>query len=234
MTAKSTPPKVLAFDVFGTVVDWYGSITLEIEKTLPSVDADAFTLAWRDGYAPAMAVVNASNDWVLLDVLHRQILDNVLEQFELQHVDEETRQALTQAWHRLNAWPDSAKAIERLRQRFMVCSLSNGNLGLLTNMAKNAGIRWDCVLSAEVFKQYKPHPDTYLGVARVFDIPASDVMMVAAHQTDLDAARALGLQTAFIERPDEYGPIRGNVIEHRDENDWHATDIAHLADQLGC
>lgn len=234
MTAKNTPPKVLAFDVFGTVVDWYGSIRLEIEKTLPSVDADAFTLAWRDGYAPAMAVVNASNDWVLLDVLHRQILDTVLEQFELRHVDEETRQALTQAWHRLNAWPDSAKAIERLRQRFTVCSLSNGNLGLLTNMAKNAGIRWDCVLSAEVFKQYKPHPDTYLGVARVFDIPAGDVMMVAAHQTDLDAARALGLQTAFIERPDEYGPIRGNVIERRDENDWHACDIAHLADQLGC
>ncbi len=234
MTSINIPPKVLAFDVFGTVVDWYGSIKQEIEKTLPTVDADAFTLAWRDGYAPAMAVVNASNDWVLLDVLHRQILDEVLVQFNLQDVDEKTRRSLCKAWHKLAAWPDSVEAIERLRQRFTVVSLSNGNLSLLTNMAKNAGIRWDCVLSAEVFKRYKPHPDTYCGVARVFDVPVSAVMMVAAHQNDLDAARGFGLQTAFIERPDEYGPIRGNVIERRDENDWHATDIADLADQLGC
>lgn len=228
------PPVVLAFDVFGTVVDWYGSIRHEIEQALPDVDADAFTLAWRDGYAPALRSVNESNRWVLLDELHRQILDSVLNDFDKNSVSEQTRQTLTRAWHRLDAWPDSVSGMKRLKDHFTLCSLSNGNIGLLTNMAKNAGIPWDCVLSAEVFKRYKPDPHTYLGVAKIFDLKPEQVMLVAAHQDDLDAAKACGLQTAFIERPEEYGPVRGNDISGSTENEWHAADMNHLAEQLGC
>lgn len=228
------PVKVLAFDVFGTVVDWYSSILREIELALPTVDANAFTLAWRDGYVPALKATNASKEWVILDVLHRRILDQILHEFGHDDVGESTRQNLTEAWHRLDAWPDSVEGIHRLKRDYTVCSLSNGNLGLLTNMAKNAGIGWDCVLSAEVFKRYKPDPETYLGVARIFNVPPEQVMLVAAHQNDLDAARACGLQAAFIERGDEYGPVRGHDVAGSDKNNWHAANIANLADQMGC
>ena len=232
--SSTNQPVVLAFDVFGTVVDWYGSIRLEVEQVLPDVNADAFTLAWRDGYLPAMAAVNAANEWVLLDTLHRRILDAVLEKFDQSDVSEKTRQSLVKGWHRLSPWPDSVPGLIRLKEQFMVCSLSNGNLGLLANMAKNAGIPWDCVLSAEVFKRYKPDPKTYLGVAEIFDLQPEQVMLVAAHQQDLDAARSCGLQTAFIERPHEYGPVRGNDVSGSRNNHWHATDFNHLAEQLGC
>lgn len=228
------PPVVLAFDVFGTVVDWYGSIRQEIERELPDVDADAFTLAWRDGYAPALRSVNESKQWVLLDELHRQILDSVLIDFNKNGVSEPTRNTLTRGWHRLTPWPDSVAGMNRLKTQFTLCSLSNGNIGLLTNMAKRAGIPWDCVLSAEVFKRYKPDPQTYLGVAKIFDLEPAQVMLVAAHQNDLDAAKACGLQTAFIERPDEYGAVRGNDVSGSTSNNWHATDLNHLAEQLGC
>ena len=227
-------PVVLAFDIFGTVVNWYGSILSEIEKTLPGVDADAFTLAWRDGYAPALREVNASGEWVLLDELHRRILDSILLDFSQDSVPENTREELTKHWHKLAPWPDSVFGLTRLKQRFSVCSLSNGNIGLLTNMAKNANIPWDCILSAEVFKRYKPDPQTYLGVAKIFDVKPEQVMLVAAHQDDLDAAKACGLQTAFIERPNEYGPVRGNDVTGSVQNDWHAKDIVHLAEQLEC
>lgn len=226
--------KVLAFDVFGTVVDWYGSISKEVSQAIPNADSNALTLAWRDGYAPALAEVNASNEWVLLDELHRRILDKVLSASELHEVSEETRYSLTRAWHRLNAWPDSVEGIQRLKQRHTVCSLSNGNIGLLTNMAKNAGLSWDCVLSAEVFKRYKPDPEVYLGVAAIFDVAPDEVMLVAAHQSDLDAAKSCGLQTAYIERPEEFGPTRVKNVSGSADNEWHATNIAHLAEQFGC
>jgi len=229
-----TMPKVLAFDTFGTVVDWYHCIRAELEQQLPAVDADAMTLAWRDGYAPALRDVNAANEWGLLDVLHRRILDSVLQEFHQTDVSDDVRQHLTLAWHRLSPWPDSVSGISRLKQKFIVCSLSNGNLGLLTNMAKLGGIPWDCILSAEVFRRYKPDPSTYLGVADVFAVEPSEVMMVAAHQYDLDAARQCGLRTAYIERPDEYGPVRGKDVSGSALNDFHAVDIEALAQQLGC
>jgi len=238
MSAQTAPaqgaPKVLAFDVFGTVVDWYGSIRSELEQHLPDVDSNAMTLAWRDGYAPAMQAVNASNEWVLLDVLHRRILDSVLADFDQTAVNDDLRQHLTSAWHRLSPWPDSVQGITRLKSQFTVCSMSNGNLGLLSNMAKRGGIPWDCILSAEVFRRYKPDPKTYLGVAEVFAVAPHDVLFVAAHQNDLDSARSCGLRTAFIERPDEYGPVRGNDVSGSASNDWHATSIDDLAQQMGC
>lgn len=235
MSLNTLPkPKVLAFDIFGTVVNWYGSLSAQVQQVLPEVDANAFVLAWREGYAPALKKVNDSNEWVLLDVLHRRILDSLLETFDQTQVSESVRRDLTLGWHRLAPWPDSVQGITRLKTQFTVCTLSNGNIGLLTNMAKNAQIPWDCILSAEVFKRYKPDPATYLGVAKVFDVSPSDVMLVAAHQDDLDAARDCGLQTAYIERAEEFGPMQIKNIDGSPHNNFHAKNIDHLATQFGC
>lgn len=227
--------QVLVFDVFGTVVDWHGSIVREVSARYPQVDADAFALAWRAGYQPAMqAVRGGGRGWVKLDALHREILDGILPRFGLAHVNEAERQQLNRVWHRLAPWPDSVAGLTRLKSRFTIAPLSNGNLGLLTNMAKRAGLPWDCVLSAEVFRAYKPDPRTYLGVAEVFDVAPEQVMLVATHQDDLDAARACGLATAYVERPLEFGAADRKVTEAHPANTWHARDFGHLADQLGC
>ena len=228
-------PQVIAFDVFGTVVDWYGSVRAEIEKLDLEVDADAFTLAWRDGYAPAMArVMSGELGWTLIDDLHRMILDDILEKFGVIELSEEQTIHLNKIWHRLNPWPDSVEGLSRLKRKFTICTLSNGNIGLLTNMAKRAGLAWDCILSAEVFRAYKPHPDTYLGVAKTFDLAPSQVMLAAAHQSDLDAAAQCGLQTAFILRADEFGPIRGNPDVGSQTNNYQTGSIIELAEVLGC
>ena len=227
--------QVLVFDVFGTVVDWHGSIVREVSARYPQVDADAFALAWRAGYQPAMqAVRGGGRGWVKLDTLHREILDGLLPRFGLGHLDEVERQQLNRVWHRLAPWPDSVAGLTRLKSRFTIAPLSNGNLGLLTNMAKRAGLPWDCVLSAEVFRAYKPDPRTYLGVAEVFDVAPAQVMLVATHQDDLDAARACGLATAYVERSLEFGAFDRKVTEANVVNTWHARDFLHLADQLGC
>ncbi len=228
-------PRVLAFDVFGTVVDWFGGIQREVEALQLGVDAGAFALAWRAGYQPAMRrVMSGELGWTLIDDLHRMILDQVLEQFELRHLSETEKRHLNRAWHRLDPWSDVVAGLTRLKSRYTICSLSNGNLGLLTNMAKRAGLPWDCILSAEVFKVYKPDPAAYLGVARVFDLAPSAVMLVAAHQDDLAAARACGLQTAYVERAAEFGPQRRKDVSPDPANTLHARDFLNLADQLAC
>jgi 2-haloacid dehalogenase len=227
------PPRILAFDIFGTVVDWHGSIAREVSALYPQVDGDAFALAWRDGYYPAMARVRSGElGWTRIDELHRIILDSILPQFNLTHLSEDQRQHLNRAWHRLEAWPDTVEGLTRLKTRFTICTLSNGNIGLLTNMAKRAGLPWDCILSAEVFRAYKPDPATYLGVAAAFDVPPEEVMLVAAHQDDLDAARALGLQTAYIERPLEFGAGHVKDVSPNPANTLHARDLVQLAAQL--
>ena len=228
-------PQVIAFDIFGTVVDWYGSVRGEIEELNLEVDADAFTLAWRDGYAPAMArVMSGELGWTLIDDLHRIILDDILDRFGVSGLSEEQTIHLNKIWHRLNPWPDSVEGLIRLKTQFTICTLSNGNIGLLANMAKRAGLPWDCILSAEVFRAYKPHPNTYLGVAKTFDLAPDQVMLAAAHQSDLDAAAKCGLQTAFILRPDEFGPIRGNPDVGSQTNDYQTGSIIELAEALGC
>ena len=225
--------KVVAFDVFGTVVDWHGSLARELEALYPTINADSFASAWRAGYQPAMARVRSGEmPWTRIDDLHRLILDDILPKFGMDHLNELERQHLNRAWHRLSPWPDSVEGLQRLKRRYTICTLSNGNIGLLTNMAKNAGLPWDCILSAEVFRAYKPDPDTYLGVARTFDLPPNEVMLVAAHQDDLDAARACGLQTAYIERPFEFGAQHPKDVSPSATNTFHARDINHLADQL--
>ena len=227
--------KVLAFDVFGTVVDWHGSIQREIETLVPGVDGDAFALAWRQGYQPAMQRVRSGElGWTRIDDLHRMILDQILPDFGLQRLDEAQRRELNLAWHRLNPWADSPPGLRRLRQRFTTCSLSNGNLGLLTDLAKHSSLMWDCLLSAEVFRAYKPDPATYLGVAKVFDVRPDEVMLVAAHHDDLAAARECGLRTAYIERPLEFGSTHPKDVSPAAGNDMHASDLLALANQLSC
>lgn len=230
-----TPPRILAFDIFGTVVDWHGSIVREVQALYPQVDADAFALAWRAGYQPAMQRVRSGElGWTRIDELHRMILDEILPRFGLAHLGEPQRQHLNRVWHRLDAWPDSVAGLQRLKARYTLTSLSNGNIGLLTAMAKRAGLPWDCILSAEVFRAYKPDPATYLGVAQVFDVSPAEVMLCAAHHDDLAAARACGLQTAYIERPLEFGAGHIKDVSPQPGNDLHARDIGHLAGLLGC
>lgn len=233
--AEAGTVEVLAFDIFGTVVDWHGSIAREMAARYPGVDGDAFALAWRAGYKPAMArVMRGELGWTLIDDLHRLILDDILPRFGLAHLGEAERQDLNRVWHRLDPWPEAVAALQRLKRRYLLTTLSNGNIGLLTRMARRAGLPWDCVLSAEVFRAYKPDPRTYLGVAQVFALAPAQVMLVAAHHDDLAGARGCGLRTAYIERPLEFGAAQPKDVRPREGNDLHARDLADLADQLGC
>ena len=172
--------------------------------------------------------------WTDIDGLHRLILDDILPRFGLAHLDEAQRRHLNRVWHRLDAWPDSVPGLTRLKRRYTITTLSNGNIGLLTDMAKRAGLPWDCILSAEVFRAYKPDPAVYRGAAKVFDRQPEQVMLVAAHHDDLASARACGLHTAYIERPLEFGAAHVKEVSPRPGNSLHAASLMALADQLGC
>jgi 2-haloacid dehalogenase len=225
-------PTVLAFDVFGTVVDWHGSISREAVSIMPGIDGDAFATAWRAGYQPAMAEVRSGKlGWTKIDALHRLILDRLLIDFGID-LDEAARQHLNCAWHRLDPWPDTVAGLTRLKSAFTIVTLSNGNLSLLSNMAKHAQLPWDLILSAEVFRHYKPDPETYLGVAELFDLTAQDVMMVATHEDDLLAAQSCGLQTAYVHRPHEYGADAVKAVGDLSVFDVNARDFNDLAEQL--
>ena len=228
--------KVIAFDVFGTVVDWHGTISRHVDALQLGVAGSEFATAWRAGYAPAMEKVRSGQlGWTRIDDLHRMILDEIIDRFGLT-MEEDERRRLNLIWHRLDPWPDSPAGLWRLKSRFTICTLSNGNIGLLTDMAKHAGLPWDCVLSAEVFRHYKPDPETYLGVAEIFGIDPTEVLMAAAHKDDLRAARACGCRTAYIERPFEFGTTP-QALARKDLSvdagfDYHARDIPDLAAQL--
>jgi 2-haloacid dehalogenase len=227
--------QVLAFDVFGTVVDWHGSITEEVSQLNLNVDPLAFATAWRNGYKPAMARVRSGElPWTRIDDLHFMILEQVLLQFGVTILSETQKRDLNRVWHRLAAWPDAVLGLQQLKSKYTIVTLSNGNLGLLAEMAKNANLPWDLILSAEVFRHYKPDPETYLGVAATFDIAPEQVMLVATHKDDLLAAHKLGLKTAFVERPSEHGPnhLRQDM-QAEAWTDFHAKDFLDLARQLG-
>ncbi len=227
--------KILAFDVFGTVVDWHSSVVREIHRVNCDIDAAQFARDWRSGYQPAMQqVVRGITGWKTIDRIHREILDRLLAQYGITHLTEKQKQDLNHVWQRLQPWPDSISGMTRLKSKYIVCALSNGNTALLTHLARHAGLPWDCILSAEMFKTYKPDPAIYLGAAEMFSVTPAEVMMVAAHQDDLDGARACGLATAFIERPDEFGrDFRKDNIAHPD-NTLQAVDMCDLARQLHC
>lgn len=225
---------VLAFDVFGTVVDWHSSVAAEVTELGLAVDGSRFALAWRARYAPTLRRVAAGElGWAPLDDLHRIMLEECLDEFGVHGLEEEQKRRLTGAWHRLRPWPDSVEGLTRLKRRYVISTLSNGNIGLLTRMAKHAGLPWDCILSAENFQRYKPDPATYLGVGRVFGVEPSRVLMVAAHHDDLAGARGHGLLTAYVERPLEFGPD-GKDVSPDPATTLHVRDLRDLADQLGC
>jgi 2-haloacid dehalogenase len=228
--------RVLAFDVFGTVVDWRTSITAELEqfgKHL-GVQRDWATFAddWRAGYGPAMDLVRRGElPWTRLDDLHRRIVDELLRDAAIEASDDDVDH-LNRAWHRLAPWPDAVAGLYRLKERFLITTLSNGNLSLLTNMAKRAGLPWDCVLSAELFGHYKPDREAYLGCAQILDVRPDQVMLVATHPSDLRAARDAGLRTGYVERPTENGPGVKPVRIEPGEFDVTATDFLDLAEKL--
>jgi 2-haloacid dehalogenase len=229
--------RALAFDVFGTVVDWRGTIVREGESLAAArgwrVDWPAFADAWRAGYQPAMQGVMRSGAWVKLDALHRGILETLLPRFGLEGLAEPDRERLNEVWHRLDPWPDAVPGLTRLKARFPIATLSNGNVSLLVDMARHAGLPWDCVLSAELFRAYKPAAAVYRGAADLLGVAPGELLMVAAHPSDLAAAQAAGLKTAYVDRPLERG--RGGPRESAEGHrfDWTARDFLDLAAQLG-
>jgi 2-haloacid dehalogenase len=225
--------RALVFDVFGTVVDWRSSVAAEVRALGWPVDPAAFAGAWRAGYVPAMqAVRDGRLPWMHIDALHRRILDALLAERGLAPPEAEVAE-LNRVWHRLAPWPDSVAGLQRLKQRFPVCTLSNGNVSLLLDMARHAGLPWDTIFSAELFGHYKPDSEVYLGAARLLDLPPEQVLMVAAHPSDLRAAAACGLKTAYVPRPLERGP--GGAMEPwtPGEFDVVAEDFMALAAALG-
>jgi 2-haloacid dehalogenase len=230
--------QVLAFDVFGTVVDWRSSVIAEGERLGKSkglvVDWAAFADAWRAGYGPSMSRVRKGElPWTKLDVLHRMTLDELIGRFKIEGLSEAEKRRFNRVWHRLEPWPDSVQGLERLRTRYVLTPLSNGNVSLLTNMAKHARLPWDCVLSAELVRHYKPDPETYLMVPQLFDLEPAQVMMVAAHEGDLQAAKKLGLRTAYVHRPLEFGPRKTTDPPAFGRFDFVANDFRDLAAQAG-
>lgn len=229
--------RALVFDVFGTVVDWRSSVIREGEalgaRTGIACDWAALADAWRAGYAPAMLEVRSGAlPWTSIDALHRRILDRLWSGFGLPDLPESAKADFNLVWHRLGPWPDSVPGLVRLKRVFTITTLSNGNLALLVEMAKRGGLPWDCVFSAELFGHYKPDPEVYQGAARLLDLRPEQVLMVAAHPSDLRAAAACGLRTAYVDRPLENGPGGAREAWRAGEFDLAATDFVDLAHQL--
>lgn len=231
--------KALVFDVFGTVVDWRSGVAREVQRLLgpgpgvPDLDPGAFADAWRGRYLPSMdRVRQGRRPWASLDTLHRESLDDLLVEFGRPDTDDATRAGLVLAWHRLDPWPDSVAGLVRLKERFTIATLSNGNVSLLVEMAERAGLPWDAVLSAELFGHYKPDPQVYDGAVALLGAQPGEVLMVAAHLDDLAAARGRGLRTAYVHRPAEKGPA---VVPAATDPaaEWSVGSLTELADRLG-
>ena len=227
----------LTFDVFGTVVDWRTSIIREGRMLSQAkgleVDWERFADGWRSGYGPAMNQVRTGElPWMKIDDLHRRILDDLLVEFDISGLSEAEIDNLNRVWHRLIPWPDTVLGLGRLKSKFVLSTLSNGNVSLLTNMAKNAGLPWDCVLSAELSGHYKPDAEVYEKAADLLSLPPHRIMMVAAHKGDLRAAQRVGFKAAWVPRPLEYGPSRTIDTTPDPEFDYSATDFIDLAAQL--
>jgi len=229
--------KALFFDVFGTLVDWRSGVARETEAILKPLGHDLdglpFADAWRGEYQPAMEEVRTGRiSFCKLDALHRRNLEHVLPRFGIAGLDEATLQTLTLAWHRLDAWPDVPPGLERLRQKFLIAPVSNGNISLMVALARRNRLCWDAILGAEVAGDYKPKPRVYLAACAAFDLAPGECMMVAAHSDDLAAARACGLGTAHVARPDEKGPGCGEAAPSVSV-DVAAQDLLDLAERLG-
>jgi 2-haloacid dehalogenase len=230
--------RALVFDTFGTVVDWRSSVIRELEALAQAknlkADWAAFADAWRGGYGPSMNRVRKGElPWTALDELHRMTLDGLLEKFHVTGLTEDEKVHLNFVWHRLDPWPDAVSGLTRLKRKYIIAPMSNGNVALLVNMAKRAGLPWDCIFSAELARRYKPDKAVYLLAPDYLDVRPDQVMMVAAHKDDLRAAKAVGLKTAFVPRPLEHGP-KGKVdVSHEAAFDLNVGDFNELAAKLG-
>jgi len=230
--------RALTFDVFGTVVDWRSSVIREGQSLAQTrglqVDWAAFADAWRSGYMPAMDRVRRGEmPWTTIDGLHRMILDRLLEEFSITGLSEDEIEHLNRVWHRLTPWPDVIPGLTRMRKRYILATLSNGNVSLLVNMAKNAGLPWDVILSSELARRYKPDKEVYLTAADLLDLDPAEIVMVAAHNGDLLAAKSVGFKGAFVPRPLEWGPDADQDITPDKSIEIVAEDFNDLADQLG-
>jgi 2-haloacid dehalogenase len=237
----AVPPfavKALVFDTFGTVVDWRSSVAHEVAKVARqkhvAVDAAKFADAWRAGYGPSMNRVRSGElPWTRLDALHRMTLEKILVDFKLTDLTEDEKEALNRAWHRLTPWPDAVAGLTRLKKKYIIAPLSNGNISLMTDLAKHAGLPWDVILGAELARHYKPDREVYQSAADILDLKPAEVMMVAAHLGDLRAAKQVGLRTAFVTRPKEFGPDGKPDLKGDASVELSATDFNDLAKQLG-
>ena len=229
------------FDVFGTTVDWRSSVSRQVaaflrDKGIRGVDPVEFADEWRKLYQPSMeAVRSGRREWTILDVLHRESLESLLARYGIPGLPEAETDDLNRAWHRLDPWPDVVEGLARLKARLIIAPCSNGNIALMVNLAKHAGLPWDCILGAETARAYKPLPEAYRAACRHLALAPAEVMMVAAHNGDLKAAKAQGLATAFIARPTEHGPGQRTDLEpDRSCVDVSAGDFVDLAQKLGC
>jgi 2-haloacid dehalogenase len=230
--------KALTFDVFGTVVDWRTSIIRDLEAfgREKGIKADwaGLTDDWRGAYRPTLnKVIKGELPFARLDDLHRGTLDRLLDKYGIKGLRETDKDHVNKVWHRLHGWPDSVPGLTRLKRKYLIATLSNGNVALLTNMARFAGLPWDCILSAELFRHYKRDPEVYIGACDMLGLARGEVMMVAAHKDDLEAARRQGLKTAFIPRPTEYGPRPAPHPRVKHAADVEAADLIDLAARLG-
>lgn len=232
--------KALAFDVFGTVVDWRSSIAREAAAFFSAIgrtdiDPAGFADQWRGLYQPAMEECRSGRrPFVRLDILNRETLDTLLERHKVIGVDEARLAHFAFAWRRLDPWPDAVPGLTRLKARLPVVTLSNGNIALMLEMARRGGLPWDAILGAEVTQAYKPDPRAYLGTAEVLGLAPAELCLVAAHHSDLAAARACGLATAYVDRPLEYGGRPAPDRHLSQDWDYDAASLIDLAEQLGC
>ena len=233
----SSQPHALLFDVFGTVVDWRSSIVSEI-KTIPElagIDGEEFADRWRGKYQPAMQRIRSGErPFTKLDHLHYENLNELLIELSIENMDVETKYRLNRVWHRLRPWDDAVEGLNRMKRKHIIATLSNGNVALIVNMAKNADLPWDMVLGAEVVQHYKPQPEAYLRSAEMLDLCPAQCMLVAAHNSDLVAASQCGYQTAFVARPLEHGENQKTDLRPSADFTIIAKDFIDLAVQLEC
>jgi 2-haloacid dehalogenase len=232
--------KALVYDIFGTIVDWRSSLIAEGaawgQRKGLKVNWTSFADRWRSGYQPAMARVRKGEiPWTNLDALHRMIFDGLLEEFHIQGLTEQEKVEWCRAWWRLRPWPDSVAGLTRLKKKFLLAPLSNGNIALMTHLARHAGLPWDAILGAELVRHYKPDPEVYQSAPVFLGLAPEEIMMVAAHVVDLNAARKCGLRTGFIQRPDEFGGGPVGVPDKAQPGDFDVVcqDANDLARQMG-
>jgi 2-haloacid dehalogenase len=230
--------RAILFDLFGTVLDWRGSITDELaefgKKYRYEANWSEFADRWRAGFRTLQSrIAKGETTWMTMDEIHRSVLDRLLKEHDLPGLGDEEITNLNCAWHRLRPWPDAVEGIVRLKRKYMVSPLSNGNLSMLIAASRHAGLPWDCVLSTAMFASYKPDPKVYRGAANLLGLDPQEVMLVAAHAYDTDGARAAGFRTSYVFRPEEFGPGRGEDPGDTSRFDFVAANFLELADLLG-